>query len=226
MNMKHKAGLVFVAVTLVTGPALAQESRPASAPAPGTLPAAPETKEAPRWSFAGTLYSYSPDNDSSYLQPTITADRDWLHLEARYNYEARDTASVWVGYNLNGGSDLAWQLTPMLGGVFGHTQGVAPGYKGSLSWRKLSLYSEGEYLIDTEQTSDSFFYNWSELTLAPADWIRFGVVTQRTRAYAADRDIQRGLLLGLSLKRLTFTAHVFDLDTHDPTYVFSFGLGL
>ena len=37
----------------------------------------------------------------------------------------------------------------MIGGVFGDTTGVAPGYKGSLSWWKLELYSEGEYVFDT-----------------------------------------------------------------------------
>jgi hypothetical protein len=29
----------------------------------------------------------------------------------------------------------------MLGGVFGDTTGIAPGYKGSLNWWKLELYS-------------------------------------------------------------------------------------
>ena len=33
-----------------------------------------------------------------------------------------------------GGEKLAWEFTPMLGGVFGVTTGIAPGYKGSLSW--------------------------------------------------------------------------------------------
>ena len=69
----------------------------------------------------------------------------------------------------------------MLAGVFGDITGIAPGYKGSLSWSKLELYSEGENVFDTRSTSDSFFCNWSELTLAPAEWFRFGLVTQRTR---------------------------------------------
>ena len=84
------------------------------------------------------------------------------------------------------------RLRPMIGGVFGDTTGIAPGYKGSLTWRKLELYSEGEYVFDTGSTSDSFFYNWSELTLAPVEWFRFGLVTQRTRVYKTDRDTQRG----------------------------------
>ena len=43
----------------------------------------------------------------------------------------------------------------------GSAKGVAPGYKGSLGWRKLELYSEGEYVFDTGDRSASFFYSWS-----------------------------------------------------------------
>jgi hypothetical protein len=40
----------------------------------------------------------------------------------------------------------------MLGGVFGKTNGIAPGYSGTLDWWKLRLYSEGEYVFDAEPT--------------------------------------------------------------------------
>ena len=112
----------------------------------------------------------------------------------------------------------------MLGGVFGDTTGIAPGYKGSLSWWKLELYSEGEYVFDTRSTSDSFFYNWSELTLAPAEWFRFGMVTQRTRVYKTDRDIQRGVLAGFSFKNVNLTGYVFSPDEDKPTLVLAVGL--
>jgi hypothetical protein len=59
----------------------------------------------------------------------LTADRGWLHLETRYNYENLETGSAWVGYNFSGGEKLKWEFTPMLGGVFGNTTGVAPGYE-------------------------------------------------------------------------------------------------
>jgi hypothetical protein len=39
----------------------------------------------------------------------------------------------------------------------------------------------------------------------PTEWLRAGVVTQRTRVYKTERDIQRGLLLGFSFKRLEGT---------------------
>ena len=175
------------------------------------------------WSFSASAYTYFVPDDSNYVQPTFTADRGWLHLEARYNYEALKTGSAWVGYNFSGGETLTWEFTPMIGGVFGDTTGITPGYKGSLGWRKLELYSEGEYVYDTGSSSDSFFYNWSELTLAPVEWFRFGMVTQRTRVYQTDRDIQRGLLAGVSFKRVNLTGYVLNPDD-EPTFVLAVGL--
>ena len=113
----------------------------------------------------------------------------------------------------------------MLGGVFGNTTGIAPGYKGSLNWWKLELYSEGEYVFDTGNSAGSFFYSWSELSVAPVAWFRFGLVGQRTRAYQTDLDIQRGLLVGFTYKEIDFTTYAFNLDRDKPTWVFSVGIG-
>jgi hypothetical protein len=162
--------------------------------------------------------------------PSEAVPPSWEFATAAYatfvpdDYEDLDTGSLWVGNNFSGGEELQWAITPMLGGVFGNTAGIAPGYKGSLGWDMLELYSEGEYLIDTGDTSDSFFYNWSELTLAPVDWLRFGLVTQRTRAYDADRDIQRGLLVGISADRFALVAYVLNPDDSEPIVIVSAGV--
>ncbi len=162
---------------------------------------------------------YIVPDSREYVQPTFTADQSWLHLEARYNYEDLDTGSAWIGYNFGGGQSITWELTPMLGVVFGNTTGIAPGYKGSVSWWKLKLYSEGEYLVDVGDSSGSFFYNWSELSLSPVDWFRFGMVTQRTRLYRSDRDIQRGVLAGFSYKSVDLTGYLLNPDESSPTVV-------
>jgi hypothetical protein len=187
-------------------------------------PAQTEESDDNAWSFSASAYTYIVPDSGNYVQPTVTADRGWLHLEARYNYEALDTGSAWVGYNFSGGERLEWAFTPMLGGVFGDTTGVAPGYTGSLSWWKLEFYSEGESVFDTGDASDSFFYNWSELTLAPVDWFRFGLVTQRTRAYESDRDIQRGVLVGFNYKQVDLSTYLFNPDDDATTFVIAVGL--
>ena len=189
--------------------------------ATGAPPTIQPEQAATDWSFSASAYTYIVPDSRDYVQPTITADRRWLHLEARYNYEDRETGSVWVGYNLSFGEKLSLDLTPMLGGVFGNTTGIAPGLRGSLKWWRLELYGEGEYVFNTRERADSFFYLWSELTVSPVDWLRAGLVVQRTRAYETELDIQRGFLVGLRYKRVEVAGHVFNPDQNPPTYVIS-----
>jgi hypothetical protein len=223
----HATGWLTGLVLCMVGGQVGGQTMTNEVPASATnAPAASATEPAHEgWSFGASVYGYIVHESRDYLQPTITADRGWLHLEARYNYEAFDTASVWVGYNFAGGEKLAWEITPMLGGVFGDTTGIAPGYKGSLSWWKLELYSEGEYLFNTRHSSESFFYNWSELSLAPLDWFHFGLVSQLTRLYQTDREIQRGFLVGVSWKKVHLTTYVFNPDESHPVFVIAGGIG-
>lgn len=220
--MRRKPQLLSAAFFLFASRALAQA--PTNTDSVAATNAPPEATDVRKWSFSASAYTYFVPDDRNYVQPTVTADRGWLHLEARYNYESLDTGSAWVGYNFSGGDKLTWEFTPLLGGVFGDATGIAPGFKASLSWRKLAYYSEGEYVFDTGNSSDSFFYNWSELTLAPVDWFRFGLVTQRTRVYETDRDIQRGVLLGFSHKKVYLSGYLLNPDRDKPTFVLAVGL--
>lgn len=212
--------LVTIAVLLWPQPAAAQEAASggqATTAAASTAHADDENT----WAFSSALYFYQVVGDRNYAQPTVTADRDWLHLEARYNYEDIETGSMWLGYTMSGGEALSWELTPMLGGVFGRTDGVAPGYRATAGWRSIEFYSEGEYVFAASDAADRFFYNWSELTVAPLAWLRLGLVTQRTRVYETEHEIQRGLLVEISYKALSTAFHLFDpSDTH-PVVVLS-----
>jgi hypothetical protein len=185
-------------------------------------PARAEPSLGEPWSYAASASFYLIEGESDYAQPTITADRGRLHLEARFNYEDLDTGSAWVGYNLTVGEKLVLEVTPMLGVVFGETTGIAPGYKGTLSGWGLDLYSEVEYVIDADDSDDSFLYTWTELTVAPADGWRAGLVIQRTKAYETEFEIQRGLLVGYSFERLEMTAYAFNPDD-SSTWVLAVG---
>jgi len=218
-------GVIALAVVLAGDNALAGPTTIApDSKATNTPPALTEQTDEKAWSFSASISTYILPNDREYVQPTLTADRGWLHLETRYDYENLETGSAWVGYNFSGGKKLEWEFTPMLGGVFGNTTGIAPGYKLSLTYWKFELSSEGEFVFDTGNSEGSFFYTWSELSVSPVDWFRFGLVGQRTRAYQSDVDIQRGLLVGFSYKKIDFTTYVFNLDQGKPTWVFSVGV--
>ena len=175
------------------------------------------------WSVSASVAIYGLPDESNYAQSTATADRGVLRLEGRYNYEALRTASLWAGYAMRGGRRVEWELTPMVGAVFGATDGIAPGYVASLSWWKVDAYIEGEYVF-AATSEDSFAYHWSEAAIAPLDWLRAGLVTQRTRAYATDRNIQRGPFVNATFERIDAAVYVFIAARSTPTFVLSLGV--
>jgi hypothetical protein len=177
---------------------------------------------ADQWSFSLNLSGYIVPHDRSYASPTFSADRGRFHFGSRYNYEDKETGSLWLGYNFEVGEKLVFSATPMVGGVFGNTTGVAPGYLAGITWKRLELSTEGEYVFDTKDSSGSFFYSWMELTYSPRDWFRTGLVAQRTKAYHTSLDVQRGLLVGFSHRKVDFTTYIFNGWT-DPTVVLSLG---
>ncbi len=166
------------------------------------------------WEFSAVANLYMLP-DETYLNPVISADRNHLHLEARYNYEDLDTGSVFAGYNFQTGDTVELNVTPILGGVFGNSNGIAPGFLLELNYKKLSLTSEGEYLFSTDEKESNFFYSWSELAYSPAEWIWFGIAGQRTRAYKTDLEIQRGLFVGFGKGNFSVTGYVMNLGFDD-----------
>jgi hypothetical protein len=176
-----------------------------------------------KWSFSLVTSGYLVPHDQSYASPTFTADRRWLHLEARYNYEYQQTGSLWAGYNFSAGDKLVLEVTPMVGTVFGNTTGIAPGCSLALTYKRVELSAQSEYVFNTDNRASNFFYTWNELTYSPTDWFHAGLVAQRTRAYHTDLDVQRGFSVGLAYKKMDFTTYIFNAGWTDPTVVLTLG---
>ena len=183
-----------------------------------------ESSQPNHWSLDASAYTYIVPDSENYVQPTVAADRDWLHVEARFNYEDRDTGSAWLGYNFSFGREVTLEITPMIGAVIGNTAGIAPGYKASLRWWMFELDSETEYVVDARDSADSFLYTWSEFALAPTVWSRLGLAVQRTKVYQTEFDIQRGFFVGFSYKRAEVAAYVFNPDA-SATVVLAVSVG-
>jgi hypothetical protein len=181
-------------------------------------PAAPEAKA---WAYNASVYGYFPRDAEHYAQPTVTADHDALHLEARYNYEALKSGSAWIGWNFSAGKELTLDATLLAGGVFGDLRGVAPGYELTLSWKTLQIYSEGEYVFGTTDSSGNFFYNWSQIGWSPFESLSVGLVAQRTRVHEVGLDVQRGEFVGFTYKNVSLTVFIFNAGWETPTVVAS-----
>ena len=147
-----------------------------------------------------------------------------FHFETRYNYEDRDSVSFFGGANFEFGDKVKLALTPMIGGLVGQTDGIIPALEADLTIGPFEAYGEAEYVFDLGDSSSRFFYMWSELSLWPTEWLRAGVVTQRTRVYQTERDIQRGLLVGFSFEHVEATAYFFNPGSDDHFTVVSLGV--
>ncbi len=213
----RRAGVLCLAA-LVARPVLAFAQQPPPVPTQAT------TQPERVWSFRASAATYVLPDDDNYVQPAVAADRGSLHLEARYNYEDRRSGSLFAGWNFTMGHTVTLELTPMLGGLAGRTDGVVPALEATLTFRRFEYYAETEYVIDLNESSDSFLYGWSEFSLYPVERLRVGVVLQRTRVFRTPRDVQRGLLAGIAIGRLEGAVYFFNPGSSDHYYVISAGV--
>jgi hypothetical protein len=184
--------------------------------------AAPPDK--PSWEFALTGYPTDVRGGENYTSGIGVADRGPLHLEARYNYESIGARSAFVGWTFSGGDAITWEVTPLLGGAWGSIHAYIPAVEASVSWRQFDFYVEAEAVRDTHEHSDSYLYAWSELGYRPAEWLRFGLVAQRTRAYGGARAIQRGPFAQLTWRRVTLGGFWFNPGSKEQVFVASLGV--
>lgn len=173
------------------------------------------TSTSSSWAFSAAAYYYILPHEKNTTTLLGYADHKSLHFEARYNYEDRETGSVFGGYVFEGGSELSWSLTPMVGLVFGNTDGIAPGLLTSLAWKKLDFYSESEYVIDFAGKENNFFYTWTELAITPFNNFRTGISANRTRLYQSDLEVQKGIFTQYSFWKLTTGLHYFNPFSDD-----------
>jgi hypothetical protein len=210
MSARCRAACLLAAQGLVTqSPALADGA---------TAAAGPET------SMEATAFYYAMRDQSDFASGVVSYNRESLHLEARYNYEDRNAASAFVGWNLAGGGDLSFEVTPILGLLFGSSRGVVPGVEASVAYGAFDASVEAEYVDDLDDHSASYFYTWNELGWSPVAWLRLGLAGQRTRAIQSDRELERGAFAQVIASKLHFGIYVFNPDLDSRYVVASFGV--
>jgi hypothetical protein len=180
--------------------------------------------EAPKTTGSVTGYWYAMRDQPDFGVGVAALNHGPLRFEARYNYEARKSTSLFAGWKFAGGDEVSYEVTPILGGLFGDASGVIPGVEASVAWRNFDVYVEAEYVFDLDVSDDSYFYVWSELGWRPVEWLRLGLVGQRTRVVDTDRDIQRGVFAQVFFGAATVSLYAFNPDAASRYVILSLGL--
>ncbi|WP_275825411.1 hypothetical protein [Paraflavitalea sp. CAU 1676] len=178
-----------------------------------------------KWTGAASFYYNILPNEKNSFTLIGYTDHKKLHLETRYNYEDLHTVSVFTGWNFEKTGQFEITATPMLGGLLGNINGVAPGLELSLKYEKFDYYAESEYVIDFSGKESRFFYTWGELAFSPVRSLRTGISYQKTLLYQTGFDVQRGLFAEYSFYRLTSSGYFFNPFTKDNILIISIGIG-
>ena len=176
------------------------------------------------WAFAADAYYYIFPAEENILTVLAYVDYNAVHFEARYNYEGRNTASIFTGYRFETGNKLKFGVTPMLGYIFGDISGVIPAFKLDLAWKKFDFYSESEYVIDLAGKENNYFYTWSEVAISPFENFRTGISANRTRLYETGKELQRGVFAQYSFWKLTAGVHYFNPFSSDDFVIATLGI--
>ena len=191
--------------------------------APAVVQAETSAGQGEPWNFTVYVDGYWVPNEQAFLVPTVFADHGPLHLEARYNYEDIDTASMFVGWAFGFGKEEKYlKLTPMLGGAFGRTYGVAPGLEVEARWGRVAYWLETEYLFDLEDSSANYWYSWSELNVYAFPFLWLGGSFQRTKVVRTETEVSVGPMLGFgqpSRPGWSVSLYAYDLWTSKPWYL-------
>lgn len=189
---------------------------------PGPVQDAPAPQpEAVAWEFSANVLYSDPPGSEDRLTPIVYAERGPLHLELRHNYEDLETTSFFAGWTFEVDGQVELAFTPMLGVVVGQTDGIAPGAEVDLAWKRVAWYVEAEYLFDSDDSDDNFFYSWSTLMYGLTDRLSAGLVTERSKLVDTEFELQRGLALQVTTRHVYLALYYYNPDSDDDYVVAS-----
>jgi hypothetical protein len=190
----------------------------------GALAAEAETAAtAPKVSGSITGLYYAMRDQPDFGIGVASVNRGSLRLETRYNYEAKNSTSVFAGWKFAGGDALTWEVTPLAGALTGATRAWIAGLEASVAYRSVDVYVEAEHVGGLSDGSDPYFYAWSELGWRPAEGLRLGLVGQRTRLVHSDRELQRGIFAQVTIRKATLSAYAFNPDAGSRYVIVALG---
>ena len=180
--------------------------------------------ESPKLSASITGSYYAMRDQPDFGVGVAAVNRGSLRFEARHNYEAQGATAALIGWKLAGGEAVTYEITPLAGVLFGSAHAGIAGVEASFAYSSVDAYVEAEYVADREHHADSYFYAWSELGWRPVEWLRVGIVGQRTHVLRNDRELQRGGFAQFTVAKVTLGIFVFNPDAASRYTIATVGL--
>jgi hypothetical protein len=155
-------------------------------------------------------YYYSSGSGSSALVSKVCYQdsRNW-YGEARYNYEATQSFSLYAGKTFSREDSLSYSFTPLAGIVVGKFRGGSLGMNLTVERKSWTFSSVLQYTLSVENRKDNFGFSWSELGYQATPHLYVGVALQQTCLYQAASKWEPGIQVSFAYKKWVFPVYAF-----------------
>ncbi|MBC8052775.1 MAG: SPOR domain-containing protein [Sphingobacteriaceae bacterium] len=149
-----------------------------------------------------------------------------FYSEGRYNYEAPNTFSLYMGRTYSKEAKLSYSISPIAGAVIGELNGGSLGANISVGYKNFYLYTQPQYTFSVEGAYDNYIYSWTDITYSPLNWLSVGVSLQHTKGYKTKGFVENGLVIEAAYKKLTFPIYIYSPHTSSRTFLFGASIEL
>jgi hypothetical protein len=165
-----------------------------------------------------------PHQPYTYMPVMHYQHKNNWYAEARYNYEAMETFSLYLGRAFTGGNNLNYSFVPMLGGSMGRFKGVSTGLNIDMEYNKFFFSSQAQYSMPTSQYGQNYWYSWSEVGYQSMKWLYAGLSVQHTHNRLTGDEVQPGMMIGFVFNRFTVPVYTFDPFTNGRNFIVGFNM--
>lgn len=165
-------------------------------------------------------YSMRTDGPAAVMPVASFQTSNNFYAEGRYNYEAANSFSFYMGRTFSKEATLSYSISPIAGAVMGDYNGGSFGANVSMGYKNFFLYIQPQYTFSLAGSVDNFAYSWTDLTYSPLNWLSVGVSLQHTKPQRSPGFLEGGLVVEAAYKNITFPVYMFNPHTKDRALVF------
>jgi hypothetical protein len=155
-------------------------------------------------------------------QPLVTTEV-WLYVkkfyfEARYNYEDRQTVSLYRGRSFKIGKNSVFEIIPMLGGALGKFQGVSVGTTMILEAGWIRGFSQNQYSMDLQKTQNNFIFDWSAVAIHTCKTLYIGASVQSFILIKGHSQIYYGPMISIKDVHIAVEGFAYNFWNSNPMW--------
>ncbi len=132
------------------------------------------------------------------------------YAEARYNYEADNTLSIYVGRTFQKESTISYSVSTLAGIVAGQFKGAAVAVNTNIDYKNFFLSLQSQYAVSIKYRSENYLYNWVDVGCNATSWLSVGLSMQLTNSYNTKAVIEKGFFINASYGKWSFPIYIYN----------------